>query len=645
MCCAEGTKGPGERPVESNPLWGLERWFGERLGRALVSTAGVFALRFLHLLDVKPDSLGEIPHGGCSEYDRHAFAAEYLLHHLLRKSPNIPGRSDEERKSSALSSFFTSEEDCRSINRQFAGGWVPKLEGHPWFFSRVREHVQEIMGPLQTSRSVNTVKPLERIAQLMKHGNGAAVGITSREASLPLKFGTQPVTVSPRLHPYAKTIMGEHWYNKVVAQSRLVINPHSVWACVPKSFKTFRGIDIQAGLNVYAQLGVGRYLKERLMRFGCDLKEGWRRNNRLASLAAERLLATIDLKAASDSISYGLVKALVSEEWFTLLELLRHDMTEIDGIGPVRLEKFSAMGCGFTFELESIIFLAIARSIVPKSEWSNIAVFGDDIIVPQKHAHELLKGLELLGFKANAEKSFLGGNFFESCGGHYYTEPSGKVCDVTPFSLTGASPGVPYLLTMANHLRLWMDRTGCVNAELIELWRECTNGLVPTWANTAVPPQFGVNCGVIRGRFDGDFVGPRSNSLAKRSSAQINEFGTKRPEIEASWDGRWARAVSMKLKTRKLATTAERRGFLLAHLATAEQGMEPIHRLLQDWDLHGTSSRLALLPDDLTGLALGFNTRGQATYGQVPIKGLYGKAKRIWSFVGNDWPDVVAFID
>jgi hypothetical protein len=591
---------------------------------------------------VKPDGIGDLSHNGDQECSGPQFAAEYLLHQLLRKSPNVPGRTDEDRKSAALNSFFTSEERCRTINRKFARGWVPILEGHPWFFSTVRKHVQEIMGPLQSDGSVNTVPPLERIAQLMKHGNGAAVGITSREASLPIKFGTASVTVSPRLVPYAKSIMGDFWYSK--GQDRLKVTPHSMWTVVPKSFKTFRGIDIQAALNVYGQLGIGRFLKERLMRFGCDLKKGWRHNNRLARLAVERLLATIDLEAASDSIAYRLVKALVSAEWFELLELFRHEHTEIEGIGPVRLEKFSAMGCGFTFELESIIFLAIARAIVPKSEWSQVAVFGDDIIVPQRYAKDLLAGLELLGFKANQEKSFLGGKFYESCGGHYYTDPEGKVHDVTPFNLTGASPGVPYLLTMANHLRLWMDRTGCVNPELQQLWYDCIDQLSPVWAKTSVPPQFGVNNGVIRGRLDNDFFGPTSSSLGKLNHATREQCGVKLPEIEGTWDGRWARAISMKLKTRSCTTPAERRGFVLAHLATAERGMEPLHKLLQDWGHHGTSSRLALVPDDLSEVALGFNTKGQATYGQVPLKGIYGSPKRVWSFVGYDWPDVVAAI-
>jgi hypothetical protein len=85
----------------------------------------------------------------------------------------------------------------------------------------------------------------------------------------------------------------------------------------------------------------------------------------------------------------------------------------------VKLEKFSSMGNGYTFELETTIFAAIAMAVMPESVVAEVDVFvyGDDIIVPKEHAEDVLAALKFCGFTPNKRKTFVEGPFRESCGG------------------------------------------------------------------------------------------------------------------------------------------------------------------------------------------------------------------------------------
>lgn len=86
------------------------------------------------------------------------------------------------------------------------------------------------------------------------------------------------------------------------------------------------------------------------------------------------------------------------------------------------------MGNACTFPVESLIFLsvAIAAVLTQRGKRSNlknvkalageVAVFGDDIIVPVDSRELLVEALEILDFKVNTQKSFWNGNFRESCG-------------------------------------------------------------------------------------------------------------------------------------------------------------------------------------------------------------------------------------
>ena len=215
------------------------------------------------------------------------------------------------------------------------------------------------------------------------------------------------------------------WYRTVVRNVRKS-DPRDVRAnvffTVPKDAKSFRGCCKEASLNVSFQLDVGRIMKDRLRDIGIDLREGQQLHRLLAKEASVTDdLATIDLSNASDTLCRNLVKLLLPEQWYELLSSLRATHTKVDH-RVHRLEKFSSMGNGFTFELESLIFVTLARTLarLRSIPIDGVKCYGDDIIVPASLYKDVTSALKLFGFQPNMEKTFAEGPFRESCGGDYW---------------------------------------------------------------------------------------------------------------------------------------------------------------------------------------------------------------------------------
>lgn len=382
----------------------------------------------------------------------HRFSQDYLCSKILSKSVQLPTGYDKAAK--ALAAFHEGESLCRETNKRLLDTPLPaetRLLVH-----KVARQVERIAGPLNR-------RALRFIESEFRHGPGATFNMRGTGSVRSEKYRHRP-SLTGDLIPFARSIMGDRWadlhpFFEVVDGNR--------FTTVPKSCKTDRGICIEPTLNVFAQLGVGTYLKSRLKRFGCDLyDQSW--NQFLASKAMSWSLATIDLSLASDTVSIGLVSKLLPIRWVELLDLLRSKSTTFPDGTSVPLEKFSSMGNGFTFEVESLIFYALCRAIVPKDEWCFIGVYGDDIIVPQAYAGEVVRALETLGFKPNSSKSHLAGEFFESCGTDWF-----KDFPVVPFYLRQDSMEIPYALQIANHLRLWSERVGVLGY--------CDDTLKPIW--------------------------------------------------------------------------------------------------------------------------------------------------------------------
>jgi hypothetical protein len=229
----------------------------------------------------------------------------------------------------------------------------------------------------------------------------------------------------------------------------------SRFTTVPKDWDVDRGIDMQPTANGYLQQGVGQYLRRRLCDFGIDL-DSQEENQLGAFYAFYSELATLDLKAASDSVTTELVSLLLPIEWSEYLFRLRTKYTQFGRDGAmVKTEKFSAMGNAFTFELETLIFWALAKAcaLFEGVKDDNILVYGDDIVCNRKIYDRLVYVLNYCGFRVNETKSFRSGAFFESCGKHYHSG-----VDVTPVYQKSVVNSPEECIRFHNRLVRWSER-------------------------------------------------------------------------------------------------------------------------------------------------------------------------------------------
>lgn len=208
---------------------------------------------------------------------------------------------------------------------------------------------------------------------------------------------------------------------------------HSKLLFVPKRNDISRTICVEPSLNMFFQLGLADILERRLRSVYCiDLSTQPDMNRELARRGSiDSSFSTIDLSSASDSLSIGVLKAILPREMFSWLMSLRTPNTLLPDGRVVPLNMISTMGNGFTFPLQTIIFTAVVDaayklSSIPLVRNSrdgtpgNFAVFGDDIIVDTRCVRKVLRLLDMLGFKTNASKTFIEGPFRESCGSDWF---------------------------------------------------------------------------------------------------------------------------------------------------------------------------------------------------------------------------------
>nr|UUW21435.1 MAG: RNA replicase beta chain [Hangzhou fiers-like virus 1] len=222
---------------------------------------------------------------------------------------------------------------------------------------------------------------------------------------------------------------------------------------VPKKTDIDRVACKEPDLNMFMQKGIGLYIRKALRRTGINLNDQ-SINRSLAhrgSITGD--LVTLDLSSASDSVTTELVRLLLPEYWFTFLDSVRSPVTIIDG-EEHRNWMFSSMGNGYTFELESLLFLVLVRATAYfRGIPGVVSVYGDDLIMPTGIADYAIFVLGYFGFQVNPDKSCTSGPFRESCGGHYH---NGR--DITPFYVRKPISSIVDVIHIANSLREWDQR-------------------------------------------------------------------------------------------------------------------------------------------------------------------------------------------
>lgn len=397
------------------------------------------------------------------------FADDYLVTEALRKNPRLPLGINRRRVAGLA--WCAAERRNRQTNTF--------IRAFPWHennrLARVVNHarrlIARVLGPADE-------RLIEYVLDRSRHGPGATSTVRGADISAATKNITS-MGVTPGLWPVRGGVT-PLWQDDTVG---FVEQDWDTWINVPKNAKTDRGICIGPALAVYLQLGVGEVIREKLKASGLDIRRAQGRHRYLVRVAKKLGLATIDLSSASDSICIELVRLLLPRGWFNLLDKMRVAHTRIYG-KTVHLAKFAAMGNGYTFELETLIFWALARSVCelrtdaskgpPESDPNLrrfVSCYGDDIIVPQDCAGELIKVLDKLGFSTNDKKTFLAGSFFESCGSDVWCGE-----DVRPLYLDhDPRDKTEWCILVANAIRLYALRRG--------MGVGCDKRFLHTWLN------------------------------------------------------------------------------------------------------------------------------------------------------------------
>lgn len=324
-----------------------------------------------------------------------------------------------DRKREALRSFIESEDFCKAETPR-----ICRLDlTHSSLVRKVQARLRWLLGD---------ITPAE-VMQRARWSSGATSSLKAAYANPQNKWGLATHTTQGTSFWMSawndKFRDGKFWSNLELVESNRVLT-------VPKNAKTERVIAAEPDWNMFFQLGMGACIRRRLQRVGLlrSPRNGERVSPETDAQTRQQMFArigsrhgnyaTIDLKAASDTISLAVCDLLLPPKLFRMLCHLRSPKGVLPDGTTLTYEKISSMGNGSTFELETSLFWTIA-SVAADSE--DVHVYGDDIIVPTATAARVIETLRLFGFVANPKKTHVAGLFRESCGGHYFNGT-----DVTP---------------------------------------------------------------------------------------------------------------------------------------------------------------------------------------------------------------------
>ena len=435
--------------------------------------------------------------------DHEKFADDYQAVSFLRKVPfKVEGLDVE---AAARKKFQEAEVMCRETNVR-----IRNFLAHPERASRVVQQAFSLAG-IAISEVLGYHVSSREWLNSCRFGPGAfnhpsARGLTSIYDKLQVTPSVTPdfrdtgamLVMSSPSWARSVTDTEDEGFWPFVKPTDLCTAPGNRVTFVPKTATTERAIAIEPLVNIYAQLGLGLMMRKRLEAVAFIDLNDQSVNQQLAREGSIRgFLATIDLSSASDTVSREVVRALLPEAWFSALDSCRSKVGLLDGV-PFGYEKFSSMGNGFTFELETLLFWALARSACVIADVPEmVSVYGDDIIVPVDAYDTLVEILTFFGFTLNKAKSFRSGPFRESCGKDYYDG-----IDVRPFLQKEVPEALPSVFALANGLRRAAGRrllpfVGC-DRRFASAWRACLRRVPPALRrHLRVPAHAGDREGLI----------------------------------------------------------------------------------------------------------------------------------------------------
>lgn len=443
-----------------------------------------------------------------------------LVTDVLRKC-DLPSTVD--REGVAVQTFLDCEvQNCATnvrLSRFLPEGQIlPGDEAVAQFITEWRKEVRQIIGKLP-----DHLTP--------RFSGGATYADTGKLTTIPDKMSSVP-TIYQGSTSLSKFWEETSWGRQKTASGNPLVPEvvrGNIFFTVPKDGTKFRGCCKESSINVALQLDVGKCISQRLKRAGLDLKTGQETHQRLAKSGSKwGHLATLDQSNASDTVCRVLPRLVLPDLWWRLLDSLRATHTRMNGQWH-RLEKFSSMGNGFTFELETLLFWSLARTVVRLAggETHFVSCYGDDLIVPADLFPEVTAALKYFGFTPNLKKTFGLGPFRESCGGDYY-----RGVPVRAFHLEELPDDPQKLISLANGLR----RSATSHFGGLR-WRYVKRA----WFRTldAIPSEIRR----LRGPEQlGDIVIHDDRSTWSFTQPKPARAGMHSPSSDPSWDQEWVSA-------------------------------------------------------------------------------------------------------
>jgi hypothetical protein len=414
-------------------------------------------------------------------------AAQSLVTSLAKKFRDEVGTSAED---AAYRKFRLVNDKCRnwSLNLQFS--WEEEL------FGLLKQELDNFFHP----GGEPLIQSEEAIWDRGRCGPGASLGANGVDFYTKLFSSDLTATSLEVYYQYAAwCAVDPKWrdaeFDRLTSFGLPSIIHESVVTFVPKNRDTLRTICTEPNLNMFAQLGLGALLEDRLRSyFGIDFSNQPGRNAELARLGSiAGAIDTIDLESASDSMSLAMLETVLPDWVFETLLQYRSPLTRVRG-EQVKLHMISTMGNGTTFPLQTILFSCIVQAVSKQMyapmrradlSWSPWGVFGDDIACPSFMTERVIKLLNILGFQVNREKSFTDKylTFRESCGYDYFQ---------------GHNVRGVYLKTLKT------PQSRCVAINLLNEWsarwgiplRRSIGYLRDSVRILAIPPWVGVDAGI-----------------------------------------------------------------------------------------------------------------------------------------------------
>lgn len=351
---------------------------------------------------------------------------------------------NNEQENAVFEAFKEAEDEVFSnLQRLLSGGLSELINDVP--VKVYLDRAEALISDLLRGTNPRDIKP--------RYGTGATACQSTPQGRWQ---GARFIAKLDAVYPYSEWfVSGINGLDEILSYSRLNVceepEPGARGILVPKDSRGPRFISAEPREFMYVQQGLMAQLYRAIEQYPNVQRQvsctDQTRNQRLALLGSQTGdLASLDLKEASDRVSWWLVTRLFPNDWVECFDACRSEYTVLPNGEEVPLWKFAPMGSAVCFPVEAIVFWALCNAAKPSyterfrkalfrrgryadkdsalraTAWGvdDVSVFGDDIIVPTSQVGTVVQLLNAVGLKVNEHKSFYKGPFRESCGTDYF---------------------------------------------------------------------------------------------------------------------------------------------------------------------------------------------------------------------------------